>query len=164
MTALGPALVVGALGAVTMLSFEPRGMAVLLLLVQSLPLVARTRFPLPVLVITATGAVTQVLAGYPPSNAFLGQAVALATVVRLSKRPWSILLPLLLLGANTGAAWSMGVGGVGRLAVIQATTFALAWAFGDAASRRRAVAESIEEQLASRLATAELRTLSLIHI
>mgnify|MGYP005818320893 CR=1 FL=1 len=145
----GPVLVVGVLGAVSLLSWDRWQLGALLLLVQCLPLAARERFPIPVLVLTAAGTMTQVAVGLPPSNAFLGQAVALTTVVRRMAWPRSLVIPLLLLGVNLAALWAAEVSEIGRLLLIYAVTFGGAWALGDAGARRAIVNRSVEREIAS---------------
>jgi hypothetical protein len=68
---LAPALVVGVLGAQGLLNIadRDRAVAVWLLLGQSVPLALRSRFGLPVLVVTTAASGVQLLLGMPATNA-----------------------------------------------------------------------------------------------
>lgn len=158
MRTMGPVVVVGLLGAFSVPTFEHARLGLVLLLAQSLPLALRSRFPVPVLLITGGAAISQVLLGLPPTNAILGQAVAMATVVARTRWPLSVVPPLVLLAANLTAIWISGVPAPGRHLVIEGTTLAVAWAFGDATVRRAAVDRAVEQAVATRMMTDALRS------
>ncbi len=155
--AAGPAVLVGVLGAQNLHSASDWRLAPLLL-AQTVPLVFRARLPLLVLLVTASGAVLQALLGLPLTNATLGQAVAVATVVSRMRWPLSVLPAAAVMAANAGALLLVRPSSPGREIVVLGTTFVLAWAFGDASARRAAVRAAIEQELAARVEGVRLRS------
>jgi signal transduction histidine kinase len=102
--------------------------------------------------------VLQALLGLPLTNATLGQAVAVATVVSRMRWPRSLLPPAALMVANAGALLLVRAASPSREIVILGTTLVLAWAFGDASARRAAVRAAIEQELAARVEGIRLRS------
>ena len=129
-----------------------------LLLLQTVPLVVRRSFPVPVLVVTASAATVQMLIGMPQTNAVLGEAVAVSTVVSRTAWPRSVGPPLILLAVGVIASAAGGHPLWPRSVLILAIVLLLAWAFGDAVGRRRAVSADVERDLAARREANLLRT------
>ncbi len=136
----------------------PQPVELWLLLAQTLPLLARARFPVAVLCVTTGAAAVQVLVGLPLSNAVLGQAVATATVVSRSPWPASLVAPVGVVTAAAATTAVRGLPGWGGEVVLVGVTVALAWVFGDAVARRRAVRDEIEKELAARTERIRLQT------
>ncbi len=156
--ALAPAMVVGVLGAQGLMNIEDhdRAVAVWLLLGQSLPLVLRSRFGVPVLIVTTAASGLQLLLGMPATNANLGAVVAAGSLVARKSWPRSLAPPALVFVAITAAAgWAQDVADVARNALIMGLSLSLAWAIGDAAGRRAAVDSSVEHELEVRNQTGQ---------
>ncbi len=156
--ALAPAMVVGVLGAQGLMNIEDRdrAVAVWLLLGQSLPLVLRSRFGVPVVVVTTAASGLQLLLGMPATNANLGAVVAAGSLVARTPWPRSLAPPALVFVAITAAAaWAQDVADVARTALIMGLSLSLAWAIGDAAGRRAAVDSSVEHELEVRNQTGQ---------
>jgi signal transduction histidine kinase len=122
--------------------------SITLLLLESLPLVFRRWWPLPILAITAGATLLHVLLA--PSNGVnegLGSLVALYTVAELYDRRTSAGIAIVMgigfasiyvvAGSLPGSLNAM----VGTLVVV-----ALAWAFGDWSRTRRLYADAMEER------------------
>jgi signal transduction histidine kinase len=128
---------------------------VTLILLQSLPLVVRRRWPIAVLAVTGGATVTHVLlADASGVNEGLGSLVALFTVAELRDRRTSLIAAGALgLGiAATFLAHGALPDGLTDLAA-SLLVLALAWAFGDWARTRRLYAGAMEER--TRLLEAE---------
>lgn len=153
----GPALLIGLLAVLGMASPPFRPVELVLLLAQTVPLLFRARWPAAVLVITAGAAVVQVLVGLPLSNAVLGQAVATAAVVSRTRWPLSLVPPVAVLVAITVASAVSDREMWGEIMFV-VLTLGLAWVFGDAVARRRALREVVDRELAERSERNGLRT------
>jgi len=131
-------------------------LSVALLLLESLPLVARRRFPVAVLVITFGATLLHILmapAGTTVNEGF-GSLVALYSVAERRDRRTSVAAALVV--ATLFAATIIGKGGLpeGLQGLLQTTlVVGLAWALGDLARTRGLFAIAIEDR--ARLLEAE---------
>jgi signal transduction histidine kinase len=142
LTALSLISVVG--GATDVGQREPLSIALLVL--ESVPLLFRRRWPIPVLVVTGIATLLHVLlAGQNEVNEGLGSLVALYTVAERTDRRTSMALAIAL--AASFAAVFLIVGGLPaglNGLVVSLVVIGLSWALGDWARTRRLYAEAIE--------------------
>ena len=118
-----------------------------LLLLQSLPLVARRRFPIAVLAVTFGATLLHVLLASSNVNEGLGSIVALYTVAERRDRRTSLIATLVV--ASLFAAVIVSLGGLpeGLQGLFQTILVVwLAWALGDLARTRGLYATAIEDR------------------
>lgn len=152
LTALSLAAILG--GAQDAGSREPLSVGVLLL--ESLPLIWRRRYPIPILlfVVAATVVHVQLAAGPTGLNEGLGSLVALFTVAERYERRVTIPAALLTGAAFAGAIALQGVLPQGLQGLITTLiVIGLTWALGDWARDRYRYTVLLEEQ--TRLLVAE---------
>jgi signal transduction histidine kinase len=144
LTALSLIAVVG--GAPDIGSRDP--LSFTLLMLESLPLIARRRFPLAVLAITAGATVMHAaLAGPGGVNEGLGSFVALFTVAELHERRVSV--PAAIIMGAAFAALIVVRGGIPSALQGLLTTqlvIAAAWVLGDWSRTRRRFAQAVEDR------------------
>jgi signal transduction histidine kinase len=142
LTALSLISVVG--GATDVGQREPLSIALLVL--ESVPLLFRRRWPIPVLVVTGIATLLHVLlAGQNEVNEGLGSLVALYSVAERTDRRTSAGLAIAL-GVSFAAVFLIVGGlpaGLNGL-VVSLVVIGLSWALGDWARTRRLYAEAIE--------------------
>jgi signal transduction histidine kinase len=122
-------------------------LSVALLLLQSLPLVARRRFPVAVLAVTFGATLLHILLAPTNVNEGLGSIVALYTVAERRDRRTSLIAALVV--ATLFAAVIIGLGGLpeGLQGLLQTILVVwLAWALGDLARTRGLYATAIEDR------------------
>ena len=124
-------------------------LAVALLLAETIPLVVRRRWPIPVLVVTATATVLHATTAGPEGvNESLGAMVALYTVASRSDRRTSILAALAVALAFTvliaiEGSFPANLAGLFQTLMI----LGLFWAIGDWSRTRRLFAEADAERI-----------------
>jgi signal transduction histidine kinase len=122
-------------------------LSVALLLLESLPLAARRRFPMAVLVITFGATLLHILLAPANVNEGLGSIVALYTVAERRDRRTSLIATLVV--ATLFAAVIVSLGGLpeGLQGLVQTILVVwLAWALGDLARTRGLYATAIEDR------------------
>ena len=122
-------------------------LSVALLLLQSLPLVARRQFPVAVLAITFGATLIHILLAPTNVNEGLGSIVALYTVAERRDRRTSLIAALVV--ATLFAVVIIGLGGLpeGLQGLLQTILVVwLAWALGDLARTRGLYATAIEDR------------------
>jgi signal transduction histidine kinase len=130
-------------------SATPDGLTVVLLLLESLPLILRRRFPLEVFLVVVTATIVQ-LAIVPAGQEFLGGLgilVAFYTVGERLDRQLSI--PLVALAGVIAGVVLLGRGGFPTVlqSVVQTELIlAVAWLVGDASRIRHLYTQALEEQ------------------
>jgi signal transduction histidine kinase len=135
-------------------------LSIALLLLQTLPLIVRRRWPIPVLVVTL--AATTLHASLAPTEAglteSLGSLVALFTVAEHYERRISIPAALVVLAAfGLLLVTKAGVPAVLSSLVQTELIVLVAWALGDWAQTRRRYGSAIAETARLEAATAEIR-------
>ncbi|HXU85402.1 MAG TPA: histidine kinase [Verrucomicrobiae bacterium] len=151
------ALIAGGLTAVSLLAIfggagdvggrEP--LSVGLLLLQTVPLVARRIAPLPVLAVTFGATFVHILIafGHGSLNETLGALVALYTVAEQGDRRTSVPAAVVLGSSFAAVFYAAGVLPVGLQGLLQSElSVVLAWAFGDSARSRRLVASLLADR------------------
>lgn len=149
--ALAPALVVAALALEAAVRTAPDDRVLLALAVaQSLPLAARHRAPRAVLGVTVLAMATQLLLGYPSTNAALGPYVAATAVATWLPRWRSAGPPAARFAVWLVAATAGGLPLSPPLVLIEAITALVAWGFADAVRRRRRVLAALSADVRRR--------------
>ena len=129
---------------------DPDGVALLVSVLQGLPLVARRGFPFSVLLVVAAATVAFFALGYPPvSTALLGALVGTYSLaahasprVAVAGGLCSALVVLALVAVAALRSVDLAVGEVGALALM----FLTAWVLGDRMRTRRAYLAELEQR------------------
>lgn len=136
---------------------EPDAWAVVLVLLQTLPLVARRRLPVTVLVVTMLAAGANLVADYPATIGLFGSLIATYSVAAHLDRPRSIyagLFAVVAVNLVFLGGWLTNEPEVNLDTIVSnLLMFGLAWFVGDNLRVRRQYVHSIEER--ARLLEAE---------